>query len=113
MFRCDPGEGIGMRRCAIHDIAICNADAEGEPRGARHRAESFVWRGTMMMPRHGANRGSVGHRLGGLLAAALMLACLAAGAPASAKTITCGNSANPATQQKLKDAQAAQSYAAG
>ena len=67
----------------------------------------------MMMPRPDDRRRFSGCRLSGLFAAALMLACLVAGAPAGAKTITCGDPANPATLQKLKAVLTAQSYTPG
>jgi hypothetical protein len=66
----------------------------------------------MKMPQHEESRSS-GRRHGALLLAALILACLAAGAPARAKTITCGDQANPGTLQKLKAVLTAQSYTPG
>ncbi len=67
----------------------------------------------MMMPRLDDRRRFAGCCLSGMFAAALIMVCLMAGAPAAAKTITCGNATSPATQQKLKDVQAAQGYAEG
>src|SRR5262245_33711430 len=48
-----------------------------------------------------------------MLLGALILACVVASPAARAKTITCGDPANPATQVLLNDAKTAQGYVDG